>query len=167
MRIIIPVILMAFTLVCPGAMAEPRAYHAGDALEAIKLTDQHGEQSTVDDQTRLLIFIPDRDASKILHSALEKTSHGYLERHHTTCVADISGMPSLVTRFFALPRMRKYPYSLLLARTAGDSARLPRREGQVTLVRLRGLKIAEIGFAQSPAEVMTAIEGNEKYEGDD
>jgi hypothetical protein len=61
-------------------------------------------------------------------------------------VANIHGMPK-IGRMFALPKMRKYPHSIVL----GDSADLltphPRQEGKVTVLKLdASAKVSKISY---------------------
>ena len=56
--------------------------------------------------------------SKLLGAALEGRPQGYLEARHALFVADISRMPSLVGKLFAIPKMRDYSYRVLLDREA-------------------------------------------------
>ena len=43
-----------------------------------------------------------------------KGKENILEKNSAVYVADISGMPSLISKFIALPKMKKYPFSVLL-----------------------------------------------------
>jgi len=143
---------------CRTPAQEAKTLHApGDKLVRLELTDQHGRRGAVDEQTALLVFLPDRAAGKLLHAALAKAPPGILEAHHAVCIADISGMPVLVARFIALPKMRGYPYPLFLVDSAERVARLPRRAGEATLLRLDGLRIVNLDFAQTPEAIAAAL----------
>jgi len=155
-------LLLSFSLGLPvearGEEAETvPPYAVGEHLPRFELTDQHGRRSTVDEQTELLVFLPDRAAGKLLHAALAGAPPDFLAKHHTVCIADISGMPRLVARFIALPKMRDYPYPLLLAENAELDARMPRRTAAATLLRLKQLQIVSLDFAQTPAAVASAL----------
>ena len=126
-------------------------------LVRIGLADQNGRQGAVDETTGLLVFLPDRAAGKLLHAALENAPPGYLDKRRAVCIADISAMPALVARFIALPKMRGYPYPLLLAETAAEVARLPRRPEAATLLRLERLRIVGVDFAQTPAALAALL----------
>ena len=45
---------------------------------------------------------------------LSEKKENILEKNSAVYVADISGMPSLISKFIALPKMKKYPFSVLL-----------------------------------------------------
>ncbi len=152
-------VLLLLPFLSPGAKAEEPPWQVGDNLESISFVDQYGEAGSIDKTVRLLLFASDRAAAKLVHSVLEETEPAYLQRHEAVYVADISGMPYLIARFFALPRMRKYPYRMLLGRKPLDCVKFPRREGLVTLMRLEELKIVEIVFRGQHAEIVRVVEG--------
>jgi hypothetical protein len=58
-----------------------------------------------------------------------------LEKHQAVYVMDIHAMPG-VARFFALPKMRKYPQRIVLVETAGTLAWVPTQPGRVTVLEL-------------------------------
>ena len=67
-------------------------------------------------------------------------------------VADISGMPGLIAKTFAIPAMRDRPYFMLLDRDGETTARLPDIEGQATLVFLDRLAVRRIvNVTEAPA----------------
>ena len=72
-------------------------------------------------------------------------------------MADISRMPSLVAKLFALPAMRKRPYRMLLDRDGTATADFPARAGEVTLLRLHDGTIERVDYAASAAALRAAL----------
>lgn len=68
-------------------------------------------------------------------------------------MADISGMPGMIARLFALPKMRGYGYSLLIASDPDATAHIPRQPGKVTLIQLKDGRVTGISFTDDPAEI--------------
>lgn len=122
---------------------------AGQSVPELRLKDQHDRAGQVDADTRLLLFAPDREGSDIAHAVLDALGGETLARAGVRYVADISAMPALVTRLLALPKMRDYTYSVLLGREAADTAFLPRRAGQITLLGLDAGTVTEVGYIDS------------------
>jgi hypothetical protein len=143
----------------PGGEPPP-PLAVGERLPAFQLEDQHGRPGQVDESIRLLLFAADMDAGGLVNDALEgDASLRDLAARGAVFVSDIHRMPAIVTRLFALPSMRRRPYRMLLDREPGPTLRIPRREGQVTLLGLESLTIRRVAYADTPQAVAEALRG--------
>jgi hypothetical protein len=138
-----------------GPDTSDRRIGVGEMLPELALTDQHDRAARLDAGTRLLLFAPDRASSELAHEVLTPLGGDALAQAGIRYVADISAMPAVVTRMFALPKMRDYSYPVLLGRDPEDTAALPRRPGEVTLIRVETGEITDLGYV-AQAEVLTA-----------
>ena len=152
-----PLCLMAGLGDSAGA-EEPTPWSMGDTVNAFQLEDQFGKSDRVDEATGLILFSRDMDGGEVLSAALEGKNAEYLADRQAVYVADISGMPGLVARLFALPKMRKRGYPMLLDRDGEVTARLPDQEGSGTLIELDKLQIVGINFLSNAAELSTRLE---------
>jgi len=141
------VFLVGLFLVAAGANAE--TYSVGERILPFSLEDQNGTSQAVDESTALILFSRDMDGGKLLKAALEGVPAEFLPTLRAAYVSDISEMPSLVARMFALPSMRKRPYPILLDRLGQTTRRLPDIEGQATLIVLKRLEIMRVDHADS------------------
>ncbi|MFP8875694.1 MAG: hypothetical protein VCB99_02025 [Myxococcota bacterium] len=116
----------------------------GDNVDGFELEDQFGKTHRVDESTGLILFSRDMDGGELLSAALEDKTAKFLADRQAVYVADISGMPGLVARLFALPKMRKRGYPMLLDREGEVTASLPDQEGSGTLIELDGLQIVHV-----------------------
>ena len=57
-------------------------------------------------ELRILLVARSMDGAKLVKTVLEGRPKGYLEARRALFVADISGMPSLIGKLFAIPAMR-------------------------------------------------------------
>ena len=94
----------------------------------------------------------DKAASDLANEVLGNEKEGVLERLQAVYVADISGMPSLVTKMFALPAMRALPFPIGLARESAVLADLPRQKAAVTVIRLADGKVQGIDYSAVSVE---------------
>ena len=131
---------------------------AGNWLPEFSLKDQFGEPGFVDASVRLILFSRDMEGGEILKAGLEGLPEGALSSAHIVYVSDISGMPRLVARMFALPKMRKRPYAMLLDRTGEWTALLPGTPGHATFIHLDQLRIEQIEELQSAEVVRQRID---------
>ena len=142
----------------PGvALAEGIALD--DTLTAIALEDQHGRPGGVDATTRGVLLSRDMDGGGLVREALATDGAAQLERAGAVYIADVHGMPGLVRRFIAIPRMRERPYRVLLDAEGAPTAALPAEEGRATWLRLEALRVVEIRFLTSAEEVRQVLAG--------
>jgi hypothetical protein len=117
-----------------------------DTAPVLSLKDQHDTPRTTLSASRFLLFSADKDGSNLADEVLEGQTAETLEQAGIAYVADISAMPAMVTKMFAMPKLRKRPYPVLLGRTSEDTMTLPRQAGKVTLIELDGGSVAAIEF---------------------
>ena len=167
MSVRIAAVLLALVLVAtsrgfaeapPAADAPPGAVDV--ALADLWLADQHGDIHPVPPDTRTIVFAADMTGSKIVNALLGARDADYLPRRHAVFIADIHGMPRIITRLFALPRMRGYPYRILLIDDAATGARFPRRSGEVTVLHVRDLRAVASAYVRDVAALTRALEGD-------
>lgn len=139
------------------ARSDEAPWQVGDRIEAFELGDPHGKPGRVDEAVRLVLFTADMDGGRLVQEALEDTALQDLAAHGAVYVADVSRMPAVVTRLFALPSMRRRPYRTLLDTEPGPTLRVPREPGKVTLLELDALSVRSIRFADAAETVASAI----------
>ncbi|UCE86854.1 MAG: hypothetical protein JSU66_03720 [Deltaproteobacteria bacterium] len=132
-------------------------YAVGSTLEPFALEDQHGEAHRVDGSVDVILFSREMKGGDLLKEALEGVPAGFLAARRAVYVADISGMPSLVARLFALPKLRKRPYPILLDRDGSQTRNLPSEDGAATLIVLDDLRVARVAFLSSAEAVKRAL----------
>jgi hypothetical protein len=129
----------------------------GDSLPSFTLEDQNGKPHTNDVFLRFLVFATDRASSQIVTDTFKGQTTTSLQGHGIVYIADIEKMPSLVASMFALPKMRKQPYPILLGKKVADTAWLPRQPNCVAVVGLKDGTITAITFSHSLTELRTAL----------
>jgi hypothetical protein len=154
MRFAGPLVLLVVTVV---AGAQPVA--VGSRLSPLKLQDQHDNAAEVGSVVRLLLFTRDMAGGTLVKDALAERDQHFLDACHAAYIADVSGMPSVVTRLMALPRMRKRPYRVLLDRDGELTASLPYVPDTATLLELEQLRVTRVAHLRTVDEVRTALGG--------
>ncbi len=145
--------LVLLTLLCFGLNASVWAAEikVGDALPPITLKNQHDKPITVAADAQTLLFTIEKPASDLVNEYLLKQDKTFLTSKKAYFLADISGMPSMITKMFAIPKMQERPYDILLAYDAQEAAFMPRQKNHVTVVKLEAGKVAEILFVKDEA----------------
>jgi len=140
-------ILLASLLLTGSLFAD---FKVGDTLPSITLEDQFEKESTVGEKDRLLIMAFEKDISVVVNEYLKTQEGSFLETHHAKYISDISTMPSIITSMFALPKMKKYPFSVMLINDKFGE-QFNRQEGKITVYTLKKHKIKEIRYVTPQA----------------
>jgi hypothetical protein len=147
----VPLLMALAMAAAPWTAAEPLA--AGSPAPAIDLRDQHDQPVVIDRQTAHLVFAAERAVSEWVNQALAAQASGALERVRAVYVADISGMPALITNAFALPKWQRLPFRIGLARHAAQVADIPRQPGHATVLSLQDGTVVQLRHAADAAQL--------------
>jgi hypothetical protein len=135
--------LLLISLLLTGSLFAD--FKVGETLPAITLPDQFDKEFTVDAKDKLLIMAFEKDISVVVNDYLKSQPKTFLETHHAKYISDISTMPSFVTSMFALPKMKKYPFSVMLINNNFGN-QFNRQKGKITVYTLKNNKIQSIDF---------------------
>lgn len=149
---------LCLALLSVGGVANAHEFHdheeeALNSIAKMELTDQFGEKQVVNNSTQVLIFAHDMTSSDIVEQALEKFDADKLAAMNTVYLADISGMPSLISSLFAIPSMRDRAYPIMLDKEGDIASKLRTKEDKVTVIFLDNLAIQKIKYAATSAEL--------------
>jgi hypothetical protein len=107
----------------------------GDAVPAISAKDQHGAAFAFTNGTQFLLVATEMNSSISANKKLAEQGAGFLEKHSACYLMDIHTMPT-VARWFAFPKMRKYPERIVFVDDAQTLAAVPVRTNCVTVLAL-------------------------------
>lgn len=155
-----PLLLLLLGL-CLSGRAFAADIGVGALFPELQLEDQHGRSLTLPGDAPLVIFAADKAASDRVKQALEKRPR-WLAEHRVPFIADISGMPFMITRLFALPAMRERPYSTYPVGDADQVAFIPRQEGQVTVLRLDAGRVTDILIVPDERGLEAVFDNNQR-----
>ncbi|MBS1174105.1 MAG: hypothetical protein H6R05_236 [Burkholderiaceae bacterium] len=132
--------------------------NVGAQLPKFTLNDQFDRPVLIDTNIKWLVFSQDKPVNAFVSEYMNEQGAQQIRQRGIVYVADISGMPTLVTRMFALPKMRKLSFPIGLARDSKTLADIPRRAGAATVLRLRSGVVQNIIFANNPAQLKQNIQ---------
>lgn len=136
-----------------GLFAE---FKVGDTLPQITLPDQFEQEFTVTDKDIRIIMAFEKDIAVSIADYLKTQPSSFLQTHRTKYISDISSMPSFVTSMFALPKMKKYPFSVMLINN-DFGEQFNKQEGKITIYGIKNQKITSIDFV-TPDALATLFE---------
>jgi len=151
----VPLFIAAVLLAAFAAGAEPLA--VGDRLEPFAIEDQHGNEHVVDARVRALLFARDMKGGGVVKQALADSGAALLAEADAVYVANVSGMPAVIRRMFALPSLRRRGYPVLLDSEGQITKNLPGVEDRATLIQLRELTVVDVTQFESSEAVREAL----------
>jgi len=119
----------------------------GENFPMLTLVDQFDKKMEVNkDATIFLSF--EKDVSSGIKEFLDSKEKDYLNKNNTIYISDISSMPSFITSWFAIPKMKKFPFQIALIYNEDEAEGINREEGKVTVVTLKENIIESIKFVK-------------------
>lgn len=112
----------------------PAPVAVGQTLPALNLKDQHDKAWQITPSTRLVMFAAGRKASNLTQAVLKALPQDQLSRKNAVSLADMSKMPGIITRTFALPKLRDLHYQIGVSMDETTLAAWPRQTDAVTLI---------------------------------
>jgi hypothetical protein len=119
--------------VCFHTIADTLAI--GDSVPPISAKDQNGMGYAFTNGTKYLLIALEMGPATSANHKLADQGAGYLEKHGAVYLMDIHTMPE-IGRFFAFPKMRKYPQRIILMDTPGAMDWVPVKSGSLTVLEL-------------------------------
>jgi len=120
-------------------------FKIGDKIGTFSILNQHDKKVTIDDSIEKIIVSFEKDTGANINEYLSKKYPLFLKNNNAVFIANISGMPSIITKLFALPKMRKYDHEILLIYDEDDK-RFISKEEKSTLYTLKDGVIKSIDF---------------------
>lgn len=126
------------------------ALNIGDATPTFDIKDQFEKTHKIAADTKTILVAADKGTSEILRDYLLAKDAKFLDTNKSYYVADISGMPSLIAKFFALPKMKKYPFPILLVNEEQTKS-FTKKEGNITVYSVTNGKVSAIKYVKDAA----------------
>ncbi len=126
-------------------------FKVGDTLPAIILEDQFGQVQKVTSKDTIIIMTFEKDVSIAIADYLKVKPNKFLINQNTKYISDVSSMPSLMMSIFAIPKMKKYKFSIMLIKDELGE-KFNREDGKITVLYIKARKIKNISFI-APKEI--------------
>ncbi len=125
----------------------------GSQVDFSLLADQRGNSFTHQDAMTAVLFVNSMKGNSLIRDTLKDVDVSCMTEGRLVYLADISGMPSLISKLIAIPRMRDYPYPVWLDRNGLATAALPVEEDAVTVLTLKQSAIVAVDHLREQAEL--------------
>lgn len=138
------------------------SFSFSETLKTADFMDQFDVKTNLTETTEWIIFTSDKEVSNMVNKVLEEAKITDLQSLNGLYVSDISKMPGFVTKMFALPKMKKYPFKVTLDKEGTATGSWPREKEKATLLTLKNLEITSTAFTSSAEEIKKFIENKSK-----
>lgn len=118
----------------------------------------HARPMKVPHETKLVLIAFEKDTGATVNDFLSTKNKYYLQKNKTIFIADIHRMPSMVTKMFALPKMKKYKHLIYLHYGEKFENAIPSKDDKITVLRVVNRKITSISYISSAKELQATIE---------
>lgn len=127
-------------------------------IENITIKDQFEKEHKLGANVKTILFASDKGTSDLLKDYLLPLSENknILEENGAVYVADISGMPSLISKFIALPKMKKYPFSVMLLDDSNKD-NFTKEDGKIIVYSIEDGKVSKIEKISTSEELANII----------
>jgi len=133
-------------------------YSVGQSVTPLDLKDQFGKRHPLKVMPEKVVMAFEKGTGAMVNEYLAAQEKGYLVKNNTVFIADISQMPNFITKAFAIPKMQKYPHTVLLIQDEELGLKFPSEEDKVTVMTFKGNFLRSIRYITSAAELKQAIE---------
>ena len=135
-----------------GLSAFANSLTIGNNLPTLTIKDQFEKEHIVDASTKTIIFSATKAEGVTIKEFLLKKEKDYLTTNKTAYIADITGMPTIITNLIALPKMKDYPFSVLLVDEANKGL-FAVKEDMISIISLENGKITDIKYVKTAEEL--------------
>lgn len=121
-------------------------YEKGQSVAPFQAKDQFENAFTFKPaETKFLLVSHDMETGKKANAVLSPLGKDFLGSKKAVYMANIFGMPG-IGRMFAMPKMKKYNHTIILADDEALIARFPVQAGKVTVLTLSNGKVGSIAY---------------------
>ncbi len=123
------------------------------------LPDQFDKSHKVDNNAKILIFSFAKATGHTIKGFLTKQPKDYLPTRDAFFIADISPMPTIIRNTFALPDLKKSPFSVLLIYDENIAKKIKndKEADKITIATLKDGVITSIKYISTEKELETIL----------
>lgn len=124
-----------------------------DEFNSYEFKTPHDKKVSVAKDTKMVIVTFEKDASNVVNEYFTKQDANFLESHKTVVISDINKMPSFVTKFFALPKLKEFKHTIHLHYEEEFQNNVPHKEESITVIKLENEKVTDISYIKTSQEL--------------
>lgn len=131
----------------------------GKKIKPIKLKDQFDKNGTFSQDTKTLIFVFKKATGHTVNEFMKRQKDSFVKDNGLKIIADVSKMPSLIKKFFAIPDLQKSNYPILLIEDEELSKKYQNHQHveEIMIVTLDKLVVKKVTFLSNEKQLKTVL----------
>jgi hypothetical protein len=131
----------------------------GQKLKDFAIADQFGNINKLTNETKKVIFVATKASGHVARNYFKSQSKDYLPSRDIIFIADVSGMPSIIYKMFALPDFKKssYSVSLLLDDSRAKEFINEKHKNTIMIISLNHKIITGVKFVTNEKDLIKEI----------
>lgn len=122
----------------------------GKSFPSLTLVDQFDTKTKIPEEgSTTLILSFEKGVSSSIKKYLVSKEKDFLTKNSIMYIADISGMPSFISSWIAIPRMKKFSFKISLINDKVEAEHLSKKDGKVTVVTLKDNIVKTLNFVNA------------------
>jgi hypothetical protein len=132
----------------------------GQELAAFTIKDQFDKEHSLTKDTKKVIFAFSNTAGQLIKGYMSSRELTYLTSRDIIYIADISGMPSLIAKMFAIPSMKDDKYPILLIKEKENAIRFRNEEQKeaIMIISLDNKIVKSVKFVTNEINLKAELE---------
>lgn len=124
----------------------------GNHLPKMTLEDQFDKIHQVESANiNMVIVSHEKDISGMVNDFLSKKKSDFLAKKRVIFISDIHKMPGFIASLFAIPKLQKLKYPILLLKNENEI--FPKQKNALTILKLEKGAIAKVIFLKDKKEL--------------
>lgn len=133
-------------------------YEVSKKIDKFSLFNQFDKKVTIDENIKYMLVSFGKNSSETINDFIEE-NQGVLTKNNTVFIANISKMPSIIIKMFAIPKMRSFKHNILLVYDENNN-NFKEKQNYITLYKLDRLVVKKIDFLESKEDLQRVFNEN-------
>lgn len=133
-------------------------YEVSKKIDKFSLFNQFDKKVTIDENIKYMLVSFGKNSSKTINGFIQK-NQGFLIKNNAVFIANISKMPSIILKMFAIPKMQTFKHNILLIYDDKNN-NFREKQTYITLYKLDKLVIKKIDFLKSKEDLKRVFNDN-------
>jgi len=132
----------------------------GQKLEDFTFNDQFDKPVSLTNSTKKVMFAFSKPTGHLIKMYMSDKKPDYLTSRDIIFIADISGMPSIIAKMFAIPDMQesKYPILLIKEKERAMRFRNENHKNEVMIITLKNKIVQNVKFISNEKDLKIEID---------
>ncbi|RLA80592.1 MAG: hypothetical protein DRG78_10705 [Epsilonproteobacteria bacterium] len=132
----------------------------GKELSAFTFKDQFEKEHSLTKDIKKVVFAFSNTTGQLMKMYVSLQPKDYLSSRDILYIADISGMPSVISKMFAIPAMKDDGFPILLIKEKENAIRFRNEDqkGAVMIISLENKIIQSVKFVTNEVDLKTEID---------